>query len=196
MIVSEDTDNSKELKFSFGFSKLLISKLNTMIRNLIIYSLIILLLNSCLDKKQIEYKSINKPQRSEEQLKNDILILGNQDAFDELLYSYMDSGNKEDLLTFAIIMSNKYKYERATFEVFKIFCELDDKNFNRNIYSLEHLDEKTRKFALSYLISASQTNFEAKYLYGNYLIEGKYVEKDLRKGKKLLDEVKRYNSVR
>ncbi|GAB3523827.1 hypothetical protein GCM10027442_50700 [Emticicia fontis] len=143
----------------------------------------------CSEKKP--EKSINEPSKSEEVLINEVINNGNTDSFDELLYASLDNTMPEYMLPYAIIMANKYKYDRAALQVYRIFCDLSN---HKEFDDLSNLDEETRKLAIKYLIKASLTNFEAKEIYAKHLIEGIYVKKDIEAGKKLLKEVEAYNN--
>lgn len=115
------------------------------------------------------------------------------DKFDEKLYdSIIKISNYENVLIYSLIVSNKWNYSEASFNVFRTLVELDKKNTSTNLPEIDFLDEESRKMALHYLEKASNSeNPNAKYILGKYYVEGKYLKKNIEKGKSLLNEAKR-----
>jgi hypothetical protein len=76
---------------------------------------------------------------------------GNEDAYNELFYSFMDSNKAErtdSLMIYSKIMAEKFKYEKAYFDYFKALCEkhnidIDYPNYSSiDISSMEKLPNK------------------------------------------------------
>lgn len=114
---------------------------------------------------------------------------------DSLDKDFYDSILKVDTykngLIYSIVVSNKWDYSEASFNVFMTLAELDKKNSSTNLPEIDFLDEKTRKMALQYLEKASNKgNPNAKYILGKYYLEGKYLNKNTTLGNSLLQEAK------
>jgi hypothetical protein len=94
------------------------------------------------------------------ELKEKIICKGDIQAYQKLIDIYSDDWNLEDMLSYSIIMANKYHYSEAYYYVFKILTSLP--NINANICvedrcvdnGLYCLDDKTREMAISYFKNA------------------------------------------
>jgi len=151
--------------------------------------LIILTFISCgnLDQKGKEIEMNQDVTPYIRELKSKIL-LGDKNAYYELNLVYIDYSNKEDLLPYALIMSNKYNHESAYMDVYHCFSALNDKvQSNAPDYSLDSLDIYTRNIAIDYLHYAYMKNRnDATFILSKYYKEGKYVRKDALIAEKLL----------
>lgn len=92
----------------------------------------------------------------------------------------------EGILYPALIMANKHDYHLAYLNVYEALTSQDHKV---GVSELENLDPTTKEMALHYLKKgAEKGNKECKRILGNLYLEGKYIEKDTIKGKKLIEE--------
>lgn len=154
------------------------------INSFFLISIIILALTiNC--KKRDDFPTNNIPSNTTAKYKELALLKGDTIAYNSLSRDYMDSPYEGFLYT-ALIMANKHNYHLAFEDTY--YC-LTDYSHKAEFTELENLDEKTKSMALEYLkLGAERGNKECKKLLGHYYIEGKYLEKDIIKGKKLIDE--------
>jgi TPR repeat protein len=145
---------------------------------ILLFSLII----SC-NKKPKGVPISNTTYKQILKFKDSALLKGDTIAYNELSLDYMDSPNEGFLYT-ALIMANKYDFPQAYEDVYTCLTGQDHKMGDTE---LDDLDKKTRALALHYLIlGAEKGNSECEMRLGKYYIEGKYVEKNVLKGKQLI----------
>ncbi len=125
--------------------------------------------------------SINNVTTNEDSLKNAIIQKGDISAYQTLWYLYLDSSKPEEYLNYSLIMANKYDYTDAYFNVYRCLI---------NLYpNKEMLDKLTVDIAIKYLqMAAAKKHQQALEILGDYYIKGKFVEKDVTLGRKLLNE--------
>jgi len=115
-----------------------------------------------------------------------VLSKGDTSAYCTLYRSYIAKPYL-GFLYLALIMANKYDYKVAYKDVY--FC-LTDIMHKRESNELDDLDIKTRSMALNYLIEgAEKGNKECIRLYTYFLSEGKYLPKDDKKAKELMQKL-------
>ncbi len=115
-------------------------------------------------------------------------LAGDTNAYFQLSNIYYDSPNESFLRT-SLLMANKYSYHQAYIDVYYCLTDLPHK---KKYTELDDLDVRTRELALVYLKDAVNAgNKEAMEILGHYLIEGKYVPKDVKYGNELLNIVSR-----
>lgn len=112
---------------------------------------------------------------------------GDTVAYWNLSTDFMDSPHDGFLYT-ALIMANKHKYHQAYIDAYD--C-LTDRLHKRDFTELDSLDNNTRELALDILKRGAEKNSECKYILGKYYLDGKYLEKNAKKGNKLIKESKR-----
>lgn len=153
------------------------------LKSLIITSLI----TSCNKKEQsIPLNTTTTSDR--DYYENLALTKGDTSAYYNLETYYMDYPI-EGILYPALIMANKYDYHLAYLNVYEALTSHDHKT---KVSELEDLDSTTRKMALDYLKKgAEKGNKECKKILGRHYLEGKYIEKDNVKGKRLIEEGER-----
>jgi hypothetical protein len=121
---------------------------------------IIILISISCNKKKDEISFSNCHYGYFLDLKEKIICNGDTVVYNELLNIYSDDWNKEDFLSFSIIMANKYDYPKAYFDVFETLISLP--NINANICVSNNcldngfycLDEKSKTLAIEYFINA------------------------------------------
>jgi TPR repeat protein len=119
--------------------------------------------------------------RSESELKKLTLQCGDIEAYNELIFAYVNYGS---VLPCALIMANKYDYPQAYYDVYDCLWYLYD--------SPDMLDETTRKMAIEYLQKASLKGcLQARETLGEYYLNGIYFEKDTVIGKQLIKEAEK-----
>ena len=107
-------------------------------------------------------------------------LVGNRTAYNNLFNIYIDYGQLEDLLPFALIMSNKYGDESACMDVYHSLKELNDNmQVTNEDYRLDSLDVRTRNLAIDYLHYAYLKDIsESAFILSVYYREGKYIQKN------------------
>lgn len=139
------------------------------------------------------FKSNNMPEHPISELENAILLEGRKDFYQELKISYLDKELYE-FLPWALLVANKFNSDAAYFDVYLCLFQLsnisrDEKDIKN--WSLDALDDKTQKMAIEYLKKAAERDHEqAKEILGGYYLEGKYVEKNITLGNKLIEDAK------
>ena len=156
----------------------------------------------------IEEKTINSATIPLNQLKKNILLEGDEKSYYELYnVVVVDSDCPEEFLFWSLIMANKYNIDYAYYDVFYSLAISCYENYNfeskesyyypqcyKNIneveyLSLDHLDDKTKRFAIEYLKIASDRGVsEAKKDLAKYYLAGVYVNKNEDLGRRLLEE--------
>ncbi|MFC4816226.1 hypothetical protein ACFO7M_03765 [Flavobacterium sp. GCM10023249] len=118
-------------------------------------------------------------------VKDNVFKKLNQRVYDSL---FMYDGPKKTFM-YAIVVSNKYNYNEASFEIFHTLANLNADNKFKRIPDLNFLDKKTRNMALFYLEkSANENNPNAKFILGKYYISGEYHDKNVDLANKLLKD--------
>jgi len=135
------------------------------------------------DKMDKRVKVINFAETIPKNISIPLVKQGNISAYDDLFRYFCYSGNLEELLPYALLMANKYNYERAYFDVCYCLWALYPETTYR-LSLLDSLDETTRNLALEYLQKGAELG-ETNCLWrlGNYYLEGKYFEQDTILGK-------------
>ncbi|MFB9110343.1 hypothetical protein DMB65_02135 [Flavobacterium cheongpyeongense] len=91
-----------------------------------------------------------------------------REAYDSLVRVYSNHEEDLDFLNISIQVSNKWNYDYASYQVFKIISETQ-KQVNQDMPDLNYLDLKTRKISLNYLVKAyNEGNPNAKKIINNY----------------------------
>jgi hypothetical protein len=120
--------------------------------NIIIIVVILALVFACNKKEEAKVNSTSENsgtffkeklsnQKLMDSLENRTLFNGDTLAYNELKGIYYIGGQKvTGLLYYSLIMSNKYNYKRASFDVYDILT-----------YDKKVLDDKTKKMANDYL---------------------------------------------
>ena len=145
-------------------------------------------------EKRINEIRISNSKTNSEKYDNKYRILRQMDMklYDSIIIDCIEKNNKGEMLLYSIIMSNDYNYGEGSYNVLTTLASLYKKNkYLETIPNLDSLDVNTQKLAIHYLIKASENGpLNAKYVLGKYYLEGKYVNKDIELGKKLLKEAK------
>lgn len=143
---------------------------------------------SCNNKKgEFSLNQAGMPSKKSREL---ALKKGDTNAYHELSIEYMDSPNNPGFLETAVTMADKYKYHEAYLDVYYVLTDYYHRRDNRN---LDDLDSEKITRAMKYLaIGAKKGNKECKKILGQYYLDGKYVNKDIIKGKKLIEEGEKY----
>ena len=99
-----------------------------------------------------------------------ILILkGDTIAYLKLRDTYVNSDHAPELLAWALIMANGYKYSPAYYDIYFCFQQIGvyySKNANN---SLNYIDSLTKRLAITYLSKASEIgDSEAKKILNQY----------------------------
>ena len=116
---------------------------------------------------------------------------GDIDAYKQL-YIYFSTGQNgnstEEILPYALLMANKYNYDRAYFDVFNCLWALYSERTS-SLCLLDSLDETTRNLALEHLQKGAELGeINCLWRLGTYYFEGKYFEQDTILGQKLKDK--------
>ncbi|MBP1677382.1 MAG: hypothetical protein H6Q20_1941 [Bacteroidetes bacterium] len=138
-------------------------------------------------------KSMNEPVHSIGELNDSILKAGRRDYYEELQISYLDR-NSYEFLPWALLMANKYNDTGAYLDVYICLFEFSNLYDSTGLesWSLDNLDKKTQKMAIEYLIKAAEKGHnQAKEILGRYYLEGRYIEKNIALGNKLIKESKK-----
>lgn len=117
---------------------------------------------------------------------------GSKEYYNELRKYYFKIGFYK-FFSWALFMANKYNYPQAYFDVYYSLYDLNTlgKYKKDNNMSLDKLDKKTQKLAIEYLTKATEKGHnQAKEILGKYYLEGKYVNKNIPLGNKLIKESK------
>ncbi|WP_165769809.1 hypothetical protein [Flavobacterium araucananum] len=146
----------------------------------------------------IEYNDKHLEESKKEDNSNAIINKKLINNLDKKFYdSIMKSGKSENTFIYSIVVSNKWNFSEASYNVFMTLAQLDDKNASTSIPDLDFLDDETKKLALKFLQKASDENDpNAKYTLGKYYLEGKYFKKNTVLGNSLLNEANNISGVR
>jgi hypothetical protein len=122
------------------------------------------LIISCQEKKSIEFpkKEVEVITMSQITTNYDTLIKrvkkeGNEEAYDELFYSFMDSNESErtdSLMIYSKIMAKNFNFEKAYFDYFKALCEKYNIKVDYSNYStidISPLEKRPKEEALNWL---------------------------------------------
>jgi hypothetical protein len=137
------------------------------------------------DRNIVAISTCDTPPK--DQLIQSVKETGNISAYEALWRYFGCSVNNEEgeeILPYALLMANKYHYERAYYHVYDCFIII----YANGAYNsdLDSLDNTTKKFALEYLQKGAELGeINCKKKLGRYYIEGKYFEKDTVLGKEL-----------
>lgn len=121
----------------------------------ILKTILCFVLFSCAKKKtETNFNVVNSnylDSKTVTDLQKKIIENGNIDSYKELILYYSYNKDKEiELLPYSIIMSEKYKYRNANYEIFYDIIRL----YNNGIYDLKSLnlmDVNVKNYALYYL---------------------------------------------
>ncbi len=112
---------------------------------------------SCQNKNEIE--TINQPRREIDLIYQDV-SKGDTLSYLELRNVYLDNFSG-DFLYWAIFMSNKYGYAKASFDVFEILVD----TYVGEIEKINEMDKQTKEIAIEYLKKASMNgNIDANQI--------------------------------
>jgi len=141
--------------------------------------LIVIFIIACNDKEQDKGLPMNNIGKSDlSKYKELALTKGDTNAYYQLQLDYMDSPYK-GFLNIAMNMADKHGYHLAYYNVYE--CLTDEST------DLNTLSEKNKDLALKYLIEgANKGNRNCMNILGNFYVEGKYLKKDIEKGKELI----------
>lgn len=122
-------------------------------------SFLITLVLSC-DKKKESVAISSNHYGYQIKLKEKVICTGDKEAYQHLLDIYSDDWNMGDMLSYSLIMANKYDYPQAYYDVFDILSSLP--RINANICISDKcaeigyycLDDKSKKLAIEYFIQA------------------------------------------
>ncbi|WP_452224341.1 hypothetical protein [Lacinutrix chionoecetis] len=104
-----------------------------------------------------------------ELLSNRIMKSGDENAYRNVSTFYFQTGDNHKLLPLAKIMSDKYNYTQAYFDVFYSIYSKELSYYNNAEYYLNHLSDLDKKQALNYLILAFEKGHsQAKYFLEDY----------------------------
>ncbi len=143
--------------------------------------IIVIFLCACNNQGK-EEKSISSRAHSsvDEKLIQEIICQGKIESYQTLLNDYSDNFRYEEMLTYSLIMANKYDYPQAYFDVFDILTSIPNQNASICV-SKECLDEgfyclddKTKQMAIDYFKQAIyKGNIKASERLLNYYNKGK-----------------------
>lgn len=147
------------------------------------------------EKKYIYDKHLEKAKKEDNS--NAIINKKLIQNLDKNFYdSIMKSQKSKNTFIYSIVISNKWKFSEASYDVFMTLAQLDDKNRSTSTPDLDFLDEDTKNLALKFLQKASdERNSNAKYTLGKYYLEGKYFKKNVILGNSLLKEANEISGV-
>jgi len=150
---------------------------------------ITLLLISCTQKKKesnlivTRINSMNDGVGPIEDLKDSVLKKGDTIAYRDLKFAFTSVKHDVELLPYSMLMSNKYHYPKAYYDVYCCLIALYDNN-------KDGIDDQTLKMALKYLRKGVELHdVRATSTLGELYFIGKYVPKDTILGKKMLIEL-------
>ena len=155
---------------------------------LVIYSFI-----SC-NEKRVNMSISNCHYGYQMELKEKVICNGDKAAYQKLLDIYSDDWNMGDMLSYSIIMANKFDDSDAYYDVFKILISLPRINANKCVsdtcsgIGYYCLDDKTKKIAVNYFIQAVYKGniFASEELLNTFSINKLHPIKELYTDKKLL----------
>lgn len=118
--------------------------------------------NNCSEEKSY---SMNHGTKTLPELKQQIIDYGDTCAYYDLKIQLLDfKYGDEELLSYAMIMANKYDYSEAYFDVFDCITAPYFDNINQ-------IDSRTAKMAIDYLLLASEKGyFQACEIVDSYSI--------------------------
>ena len=118
------------------------------------------------EKSISEYKqSINQQPSNQNLLKKAILYNGDIKAYNSINTEYLDYAYTEEFLLYAMIMSNKFDYPQAYYDVFTCLTDV-------YLSDLHQIDDKTASMAIDYLLKANERGHQqAKEIVTEYKIQ-------------------------
>jgi len=129
-----------------------------------------------LKNKKIDFKSV-------------LIDIHDKENYNKIMNASINNDDYNSLLLASILFANKWDSSDASYMAFVAIANLDSKNTFEDKPNLDFLDIETRNLAIHYLDkSAELGSSNAKFILGNYYLDGKYLKKDTLKGKKLIDE--------
>lgn len=148
-------------------------------KSLVLVALIFII--ACNDKEKDKGLPMNNIGKSDlSKYKELALTKGDTNAYYQLQLDYMDSPY-QGFLNVAMSMADKYGYHLAYYNVYE--CLTDESK------DLNTLSEQNKDLALKYLIEgAKKGNRNCMNILGHYYLEGKYLKRDIEKGKELIKE--------
>ena len=108
-------------------------------------------------KKEVEAITMNQITTNYDTLIKRVKKEGNEEAYDELFYSFMDSNESErtdSLMIYSKIMAQNFNFEKAYFDYFKALCEKYNIEVDYSNYStidISSLDKHSKKKAINWL---------------------------------------------
>ncbi|MDR6969264.1 TPR repeat protein [Flavobacterium arsenatis] len=147
--------------------------------------------------KQLQFEMIEKNNLSTaNQFKRKVIDKYDKAYYDSLSKVKQSNYENQSLFLYQLVISNKWKDPYLSYEVFYNIIHLDSSNRYKETPNLDFLDPDTKEFALSYLKKAANLgSIDAKYVLGNYYLEGRYVPKNEVLGKKLLKDAEILGNV-
>jgi hypothetical protein len=118
-----------------------------------------------------------------------IKYMGDITSYEDAEIDALDNNyHDESFYNYALIMSDKYNYVPAYFDVYwALYCKQELNN--DSLYSLDSLNEGEKAMALKYLLKAKNNgDHEAMEYLGIYYLQGKYFKKDSILGTQLIKE--------
>jgi hypothetical protein len=102
---------------------------------------------------------------------------GDTSAYENLKSIYFLSGHRLDFLNVSVLMSNRYKYEMAYYDVFTGLYKLNSKDDKSENWIFDNgTDSFTLKYALENLKKAANLgNNDAKKIIDIYNVQNRYV---------------------
>lgn len=138
--------------------------------------------------KQNSSISINHRDNADIELKRKILEKGDIEAYQDLGIKLLDE-DKAYLLSYSLVMANKYDYSKAYYDVFEILmtsngCSVD--------YDLSCLDDLTKNMMLKYLRKAIEKGDKtaSKILLDYYDKDKSYPIEELYRNVELINKAK------
>lgn len=151
-------------------------------RNVIFYIIMLSIVVSCKSKTNDSHKEYRKLViDSIYYFQDRVLEYGDTNSYHEIKSYNIDTPHYPDFMYYALIMSDKYNYTPAYYDVY--YCL-----FN-SFENPDNLGMKLRNMAIDYLkIAARRKLPEALNDLGQLYIDGKYIKQDTILGNKLIRE--------
>lgn len=159
-------------------------------KNKIVLVLLLFVFVSCKEKTEQKIEEIKQENKLDEVSQDEVITMntrttnydtliykiksqGDQDSYDELFYSFMESTEEvrtDSVMFYSKIMAEKYHYERAYYDYFSAFCEKKNveenyEDFSKiNISKLDNISKKQAEDWLKLMLDRkliAQENFNA-----------------------------------